>query len=158
MYPTYYQEALRLAALVDVEESAPRLAGRQQHRQNVPATSSAEYYRLNVTVPLLDHMISELDSRFNSESSSVVVEFIPLLPCALYRKPASDRLTTADLDKLDKLYEDDLPCARSLDVELELWRTKWRGRELAEGFALCRQRLLSKHTHPYVDHGNDSYN
>ena len=141
----YYQEALRLAALVDVEESAPRLAGRQQHRQNVPATSSAEYYRLNVTVPLLDHMISELDSRFNSESSSVVVDFIQLLPCAVYQKTASDRLTTADLDTLLKLYEDDLPCARSLDVELELWRTKWKDSELAEGLNTPMKAL------PHVD-------
>ena len=114
-----YHEALRLAALVDLEESAPRLVGRQQHRQNVPATSTAEYYRLNVTVPLLHHMISELfDSRFNSESSSVV-EFTQLLPCALYQKPQSKMLTAADLDTVLKLYEDDLPCRRSMDVELE---------------------------------------
>ena len=128
----YYHEALHLAALVGVDESAPRLASRQQHRQNVPATSTAEYYRLNVTVPLLDHLISELDSRLNSESSSVVVEFIQLLPCTLYRKPASERLITADLDTVLKLYESDLPCTRSMDVELELWRTRWKDAELAE--------------------------
>ena len=127
----HYHEAFQLAALLDVEESAPRLAGRQQHRQNVPATSTAEYYRLNVTVPLLDHIISELDSRFNSESSSVV-EFIQLLPCALYQKPASERLTAADLDRVLKLYEGDLPCARSMDVELGLWRAMWKDSELAE--------------------------
>ena len=62
-------------------------------------------------------MISELDSRFNSESSSVVVEFIQLLPSALGHKPASETMTTADLDTILKLYEDDLPCARPLDVE-----------------------------------------
>ena len=61
-----YHETLRLTALVDFEESAPRLAGHQQHQQNVPAKNTAEYYRLNITGPLLDHKISELDNRFNS--------------------------------------------------------------------------------------------
>ena len=77
-------------------------------------------------------MISELDSRFNSESSSVVVEFTQLLPCALYQKPQSKMLTAADLDTILKLYEDDLPCRRSMDVELELWCAMWKDSELAE--------------------------
>ena len=128
----HYHDTLRLAAVVDVEESAPRLAGRQQHRQNVPATNTAEYFRLNMTVPLLDHMISELDSRFNLKSSSAVAEFIQLLPSALYQKPPSERLIAADFDTVLKLYKDDLPCARSMDVELELLRTRWRDSELGE--------------------------
>ena len=93
----YYHEALQLAALVDVEESVPRIAGRQQHRHTLPGASSAEYYKLNVTIPLLYHMISELDSRFDSESSSVVVEFIQLLPCTVHQKPDSERVTSSIL-------------------------------------------------------------
>ena len=54
-------------------------------------------------------------------------------------------MTTADLDTLLKLYEDDLPCARSLDVELELWRTKWKDSELAEGLNTPMKAL------PHVD-------
>ena len=50
-----YEEAVRLGAMVGIEESVPRLAGHQQHRQNIPATSNTDYYRLNITIPLLDH-------------------------------------------------------------------------------------------------------
>lgn len=51
-----------MGTTVDVEVSAPRLAGRQQHRQNITATTATKYYRLNLTISLLDHnMISELE-------------------------------------------------------------------------------------------------
>ena len=87
-----YEEAVRLGATVGIEESMPRLAGRQQHRQNIPASSNTDYYRLNITIPLLDHMISELDDRFDADSSAIVVEFIQLLPAGLYNKSSSERL------------------------------------------------------------------
>ncbi len=78
-----YQQATRLGELVDVTESSPRLAGRQQHRQNIPATTPTDYFKLNITIPLLDHIITELDDRFNADSSGVLVEFVQLLPNAV---------------------------------------------------------------------------
>ena len=84
-----YEEAVQLGTTVGVEQSAPRLAGRQQHRQNTPASTAADYYKLNLTIPLLDHMISELDERFSTESSAIVTEFSQLLPSTLYNKSAS---------------------------------------------------------------------
>ena len=119
---------------------------------------------LNVTVPLLDHMISELDSRFNSESSTVVVEFTQLLPCALYQKPQSKMLTAADLYTVLKFYEDDLPCRRSMDVELELWCAMWKDPELAEDLNTPVKALphadkdYFPNMHTYANHGNGSNN
>ena len=43
-----YKEAVQLGKTVGVEQSAPCLAGHQQHRQNTPATTAAE---LNLTIP-----------------------------------------------------------------------------------------------------------
>jgi len=117
-----------LAASVGIEQSSPRLAGRQQHRSNVPAGTPSDYYKRNLTIPLLDHIISELDTRFNSASSAVVVEFMQLLPSVICEESASEsaNLKEADLTELLKLYKDDLPSPRSLDVELSLWQTRWR--------------------------------
>lgn len=120
-----YKEAVQLGTTVGVEQSASHLAGRQQHRQNTPATTAAEYYKLNLTIPLLHHMISELDECFNTESSAIVTEFSQLLPTALYNKSVSEKLTKANFSKVLKLYEDDLPSSRSLDIELDLWEAKW---------------------------------
>lgn len=127
-----YEEATHLGATVGIEESVPRLAGRQQHRKNVPADTMMDYYKRNLTIPLLDHIISELDSRFDSESSAVLVEFMQLLPSTLLTTPS---MTKSAFTKVLKLYEDDLPSPRSLDVELDLWHSRWVDceAELAEG-------------------------
>ena len=129
-----FEEAVRLGASVGIELSAPRLAGRQQHRSNVPAGTVVDYFKRNLTIPLLDHIISELDTRFNPESSAVIVEFMQLLPSTICEKSVSTILTKTNLAEVLKLYEDDLPSPRSLDVELSLWHTKWvdHDAELAE--------------------------
>lgn len=74
-----FEEAVRLGTMVGTEESSPHLAGRQQHRRNIPADTVTDYYKRNLTIPLLDHIISELDSHFDSESSTVIAEFMQLL-------------------------------------------------------------------------------
>ena len=70
-----YDQSMTIAQSVDVEESMPRLASRQQHRQNIQAPNSSEYFRLNLTIPLLDHLINELSSRFNNTSSHATMNF-----------------------------------------------------------------------------------
>ena len=65
-------------------------------------------------------MISELDDRFDTDSTAILVEFIQLLPAGLYNKSSSERLTAVNFPLVLELYEDDLPSSRSLDVELEL--------------------------------------
>ena len=61
---------------VGVQKSSPRLASRQQHR----SSGTVKEYKLNL---LLDYIILELDSCFDSESSTIVVEFMNLLPSLL---------------------------------------------------------------------------
>ena len=53
---------LNIAATVGIEESAPRLASRQQHRTNIHADNCIQYYQRNLTIPLLDHLIAELNN------------------------------------------------------------------------------------------------
>ena len=123
-HDTMYDEVLCLSQLVGVQESSPHLASRQQHRSNIiPSGTVKEYYKLNLTIPLLDHIILELDSRFDSESSAIVVEFMKLLPSSLHDNTSS--IQASDFPRLLALYEDDLPAPRCLDVELELWQSKW---------------------------------
>ncbi len=57
-----YAEAVQLAEVVHVHESIPRLASRQQHRSNITASNYSEYYCRNLTIPLLDHLITELNT------------------------------------------------------------------------------------------------
>ena len=69
-----YGEALRVAERVNVQESIPRFtnSSRQSHRSNPPAESASEYYKRSLTIPMLDHLMIELDDRFNAESTLIV--------------------------------------------------------------------------------------
>ena len=57
-----YDQALLLSQSIVVDESVPRLVSRQQHRQNIPAHNSRDYYKRILTIPMLDHLIYELDA------------------------------------------------------------------------------------------------
>ena len=64
-----YQEVLMLSQSVDVVEAAPQQANRQHHRQNNPADNTSNYYKCNLTIPILDHLSSELDIHFDADCS-----------------------------------------------------------------------------------------
>lgn len=61
---TFYEMALNMAKLVDVAPVMPRVCGRMVNRGNISADSTSSYYEVNVYLPLLDHLLSELRTRF----------------------------------------------------------------------------------------------
>ena len=78
-HKSIYGDAKRVAATVGIEESAPCLASRQQHRTNIHADNCIQYYQHNLTIPLLDHLIAELSNRFAPVSSQHVIELMNLV-------------------------------------------------------------------------------
>ena len=61
----WFDEVKEVASNVTVEPSVPRKTCRPMHQVNTPASSSPEYYMRAVTIPFLDHLISEISNRFN---------------------------------------------------------------------------------------------
>jgi len=104
-----------------VELSTPRLASRQQHRQNIPAQNSQDYFRLNLTIPSLDHLLSELNSWFDAALSQNIMEFMRLLPSVI----SAARRDQRDFENIIKFYEDDLPSLVFFESEIDLWQHKW---------------------------------
>ena len=49
----------------------PRTCGHQRHRASIPASNPSEYFRRTITVPILDHLLSELDKRFSSHKKKL---------------------------------------------------------------------------------------
>lgn len=107
-----YEQALMISQSIDVDESAPRVARRQQHRSNVPASNTSDYYKRTLTIPLLDHLISELNSRFDTSCSQNLLEFMQLLPSEISKK-----VSTVGPENFNSI----LP----FDAELHLWQAKW---------------------------------
>ena len=109
-----YQEALTLSQSIDVVESAPRRAGRQQHRSNAPSDSISEYYKRNLTIPVLDHLNNELDTRFDANCSQNLIELMKLLPFEVVK--TTSQLRPENFSNLLQLYGGDLPCVKSFDL------------------------------------------
>ena len=62
-----YAQSVRMAERVETTIGMPRIASRQQHRSNTKASSPCEYFRRNIGIPFLDHIIMCLDQQFLSE-------------------------------------------------------------------------------------------
>ena len=81
----YYNEALQLAHDITdqknilVAEEIPIVVAKQQYRANIPGTSTRDYYENNITIPMLDHLATCMDSRFN-EKTELVYKAFSLLP------------------------------------------------------------------------------
>ena len=80
MHAKICREAIALAESVGVTESCPRISSVQLHRANPPADNISDYYKRILTIPMLDHLITELDMRFDKETISIIIECIQLMP------------------------------------------------------------------------------
>lgn len=60
-----------LGESVDVEETAPGLATRQQHDR------TSKYHKRNHTIPIVDHLISELDPWFDLQYTESFTKLLP---------------------------------------------------------------------------------
>ena len=76
-------------------------------------------YQRVVTIPVLDHLISEMNSRFNSQLSSLVTEVMQLLPPQIVKRDSAT--TPNELTEFRAVYGDILPSLLSLDTELHCW-------------------------------------
>ena len=90
--------------------SIPRHCGRQRGQSNVPAEEPAEYYRRSVTIPFLDHLLSQLDHRFSSDQQRVV-RGLSLVPSVM----KEDSRWKEHVMDLATFYQCDLPSSDNMD-------------------------------------------
>ena len=64
-YQRCYDYAIRICNLIGIESSVPRITEKQVHRENTPAATSYDYYRVNVCSPFLEHLTEGIDQRFD---------------------------------------------------------------------------------------------
>ena len=57
----WYKKTLTLTEKINKTETVSRVVGSQIHRSNTPAESVLDYYKRTIKIPLLDHLICELD-------------------------------------------------------------------------------------------------
>ena len=72
-----------------------------------------------LTIPLLDHLISEMDSYFDPNNDAVMSSLLCVLPALLVSQEGNP------VQAAIQYYADDLPSPQVADVELACWRRKW---------------------------------
>lgn len=121
-HDVWFGEVDKLAIAVGTELSLPRLCGRQTHRSNIPSQTPKEYYRRIITIPLLDHMISEMSTRFTKHQQQALSGLV-LIPSVIITKPLLE--ATRVVSEFGEMYSNDLPSPSSLQSEIHTWYLKW---------------------------------
>ena len=88
------------------------------------------HYRRTITVPILDHLLAELDRRFSSHQKTTL-QGLYLVPSVLVREDLST--VSSVVMKVGELYAVDLPDVSSLSSEIHNWYTKWKLEEKCNG-------------------------
>ena len=119
-----FNKILRMAYRLNIPISKPRTNKRQVYRDNHPAASVSDYYRVSLTIPLLDTLEQELQSRFYGESLACY-SGIYLIPSKIVSMENSIRFKGKSLTELCEpllnFYKRDLPNPEMARVELDLW-------------------------------------
>ena len=63
----------------DIEPSMSRVVGRQQHRSNVQAATTKDYYKRALTIPLLGQLISKMDTYLDPNNDAVMSSLLCVL-------------------------------------------------------------------------------
>ena len=126
--------------MLDVE---PCLLRRQTHRSNVPADTLSEYYCRTVSIPLLDHLLSEMDSRFSS-TALFGLSVVPSIMLSLSREECTTKLT-----QFAEMYQNHLPSPDCIESELHCWLIKWQQQVREHGLPTTPTQTLRHATTMY---------
>ena len=80
----WYSNVTKLAEKVQLQESVPHSCNRQIFRDNQPYKNLSDYFKCSITIPLVDHVLTQLNSQF-SDDNVVVVNGFYLVPYILYK-------------------------------------------------------------------------
>ena len=94
-----------------------QVLSRQAHRSNAEATLPLEHYKINVAIPLLDHITMCIEQQF-SQSTMIATSLLGLVPsilCSIEVDIQSAAVTCAA----------DMPSPELLHCEMELWKHRY---------------------------------
>ena len=126
-HATWFSESTVMAEKVGEEPRIPRRFARQIQR-NVPATTPSEYYKRAISIPMLDHLESEINSRF-TELQRTAAKGISIVPATLCvtTTAASVKELDKNIDRLVTNYMADLEDDRDLvKQEIHQWKIEWQ--------------------------------
>ncbi|XP_003748679.1 52 kDa repressor of the inhibitor of the protein kinase-like [Galendromus occidentalis] len=112
-------EVTEVCDSLEIDIRMPRICERQLNRENHPADSSEEYFRVTSYIPYLDSLIDGFISLF-ADARQGALKVQCLIPKFAVRS------SVTDLHPAIEFYESDLSCSVNVaKAEFERWRAKW---------------------------------
>lgn len=112
-----YSKAKKLAADVHCEEAMPRIIRGRQTRPNPSVCSPCDYWRVTLTIPFVDSILSELESRFAMDKRAHF-ELCSLIPEIITRKDNLEETVEVLTSKWKHL----MPMEDNFESELMRWK------------------------------------
>ena len=119
----WYTEAVEFAAKFDVQPSMKRVAGQMKFRESYLTKDIKEYYKQALTIPLLDRVITELETRFSKEHR-IHYDGYYIIPTTILKE--KNIIWKARVREFAEKYRKDLPEPINLEMEMEQWEHYWQ--------------------------------
>ena len=78
-HSSWFNDALKIAERMNASVVAPRSCKRQVYRANAPSNDVESYFKINIAIPFLDHLLQELSKRF-SPQNRIAIKGISIVP------------------------------------------------------------------------------
>ncbi|XP_023647922.1 52 kDa repressor of the inhibitor of the protein kinase-like isoform X1 [Paramormyrops kingsleyae] len=123
----WFEEAVNLAAAMEISVKVPRLYFRKQRAEVTVDIQPEGYFKEHLTIPVVGHVMQELKEVF-SENHLKALKCLSLVPAVMRQL----KFNTSEENNAD-MYRNDLPNPDTLPAELHCWRIKWkhRGKEIS---------------------------
>ena len=116
------EEACQIAEKLGITVQKPRTCHVQRNCANTPAETIEDHYRRNLTIPLVGHLINELENGFGSGDQETAVQYLFAVPSMLV---ASKETWMTSFGQFSTFHKDSLPSPLDLDAKMTLWQRKW---------------------------------
>ncbi|TRY89223.1 hypothetical protein DNTS_025395 [Danionella cerebrum] len=115
----WFEEAVNLAAALEIPVKVPRLFFRKRPASNEEIQPET-YYKEHVTIQVVSHVIKELSDLF-AENHLKALKSLTLVPAIMGQL----KFNTAEETTVD-IYKDDLLNPDTFPAELHCWKIKWK--------------------------------
>lgn len=115
----WFEEAVNLAAALEIPVKIPRLFFRKQRPDAGDEIQPETYYKVHLTFPVVTRVIKELSELF-SENHLNALRSLSFVPAIMSQLKFNTEETSADV------YKNDLPNPETLPTELNCWKIKWK--------------------------------
>ncbi|XP_065642801.1 52 kDa repressor of the inhibitor of the protein kinase-like [Hydra vulgaris] len=121
-----YEQALKIAHEPKFTEAKLRTSFISKNRNNAPSECVSDYFKITITIPLLDHLSTELGTRFDNTTIKFYKALV-LVPTKMISEVRSSRDTSWKecIVPFSEFYRADLPNPLALPGDLVLWEAYW---------------------------------